>query len=86
MKMLKMTGILAKARHNLPLKTLQMLYMTMIYPYLTYGNITWVSTYPTRLNPILKTPQKLIRIMTFSKYTEKSGPLFKSPKILSILE
>ena len=30
MKMSKMTRILAKTRHYLPLKTLQMLYMTMI--------------------------------------------------------
>ena len=30
MKMSKMTGILAKARHYLPLKMLQMLYMTKI--------------------------------------------------------
>ena len=35
MKMSKMTGILGKTRPYLPLKlTLQMLYMTMIYPYL----------------------------------------------------
>ena len=35
MKMSKMTGILAKTRPYLPLKLrLQMLYMTMIYPYL----------------------------------------------------
>ena len=40
MKMSKMTGILAKARHYLPLKLLQMLYMTKIYPYLPYCNIT----------------------------------------------
>ena len=34
MKMSKMTGILAKTRPYLPLKlTLQLLYMTMIYPY-----------------------------------------------------
>ena len=44
------------------------------------------SSYPTRLNPILKTQKKLIRIMTFSRYTEKSGPLFKYLKILIIFE
>ena len=32
MKMSKITGILANARHYLPLKTLQTLYMMMIYP------------------------------------------------------
>ena len=32
MKVAKMTGIMAKARHFLPLKTLLTLYNTMIYP------------------------------------------------------
>ena len=54
-KMSKTMSILSKVRYYLPLKTLQMLYMTMAHPYLTYCNITWANTYPTRLNPILKT-------------------------------
>ena len=29
-----------------------MLYNTMVYPQLTYYNITWASTYPTGLNPV----------------------------------
>ena len=69
MKVAKMTGIIAKARHFLPLKTLLTLY-TMIYPYLTHCNIVWASTYPTRLKPILRTQKKLIRIITFANYTE----------------
>ena len=36
MKVAKMTGIMAKARHYLPLKALLTLYNAMIYPYLTY--------------------------------------------------
>ena len=56
MKMSKMTGILAKTRPYLPLKLrLQMLYMTMIYPYLNecyftevipLNNIWWLSRSP----------------------------------------
>ena len=56
MKMSKMTGILGKTRPYLPLKlTLQMLYMTMIYPYLNecyftevmpLNNIWWLSRFP----------------------------------------
>ena len=86
MNVAKMTGIIAKARHFLLLKALLILYNTMIYPYLTYCNIIWASTYPTRLKPILRTQKKLIRIITFANYTEKSGPLFKSLKILNIFE
>ena len=42
-KISKMTGIMAKARHYLSLKTLQTIYDTMVYPYLTYCNIVWTS-------------------------------------------
>ena len=81
-----MAGIMAKARHFLPLKTLLTLYNTMIYPYLTYCNIIWASRYPTRLKPFLRIQKKIIRIITFANYTEKSGLLFKSLKILKIFE
>ena len=47
-KISKMTGIMAKARHYLSQKTLQTIYDTMVYPYLTYCNIVWTSTYPSR--------------------------------------
>ena len=36
----KMTGIMAKARHDLSLKTLQTIYDTMVYPYLTLNSLT----------------------------------------------
>ena len=42
----KMTGIMANTRHYLSLKTLQTIYGTMVYPYLTYCNIVWTSTHP----------------------------------------
>ena len=59
MKVAKMTGIMAKARHFLPLKTLLTLYNAMIHPYLTYCNIIWASTYPTRLKRILRTQKNI---------------------------
>ena len=85
-KISKMTGIMAKARHYLSLKTLQSIYDTMIYPYLTYCNIVWTSTYQSRLKSLFMLQKKIVRIMTFAKYKEKSRPLFLSLKILSIYE
>ena len=52
MKVSKIAGIRAKAIHYLELKNLKELYNTMVYPYLTYCNINWASTYPTRLRSI----------------------------------
>ena len=51
-KISKMSGVLTKARHYLSLKTLQTLYNTMVYPYLSYCNIIWTSTYSTSLKSL----------------------------------
>ena len=48
----------------------------MVYPYLSYSNISWTSTYPTRLQSIFMTQKKLVRIMTFSNYRESSKHLY----------
>ena len=85
-KISKMTGIMAKARYHLTSKILLTLYHTMIYPYLNYCNIIWGSTYPTRLHSIYKIQKKIVRIMTFSNYTEETRPLFESLEILNIFE
>ena len=81
-----MTGVMAKARHYISLETLQTIYNTMVYPYLMYCNIVWSSTYPTRLKLIFVIQKKILRIMTFSKYSEESRSLFPSLKIHKIYE
>ena len=69
MNVSKIVGIIAKARHYLELKNLKELYNTMVYPYLTYCNINWASTYPTRLRSIYIAQKKLLRLMTFFKFS-----------------
>lgn len=76
---------MAKASHHVSLKTLQTIYNTMVYPYLTYCNIIWTSTYPTRLKPSFDTKKKIVRIMRFAKYKEESRSLFLSLKILKLI-
>ena len=71
---------------HLSIKLLSTLYNTMIYPYLTYCNVIWANTYSTRLRSIFMLQKKIVRIITFSNYTEESRPLFKSLKILDIYE
>ena len=85
-KISKMTGIMAKVRHYLSLKTLQTIYYTIVYPYLTYCNIIWTSTYPTRLKPLFRVQKKIVRIMTFAKYNKESRPLFLQLKLLNIYQ
>ena len=44
-KITKNIGILFKLRHYVPISTLKQLYYTLIYPYLTYGLMSWGTAY-----------------------------------------
>ena len=57
-KISKMSGVLAKARHYLSLKTLQTLYNTTVYPCLSYCTIIWTSTYSTSLELLFMIQKK----------------------------
>ena len=57
----------------------------MVYPYLTYCNINWASTYPTRLRSIYTTQKERVRLMTFLSFRETFQPLFKLLKIMNML-
>ena len=49
-KISKTVGIIAKARYYLSSKLLLTLYFSLVYPYLTYRNGAWSSTYCSNLN------------------------------------
>ena len=88
-KISKCTGIFARVRHYqhyVSLKSLLTIYNTIIYPYLIYCNITWTSTYPTRLQPIYLIQKKKGRIMTFAPFGEGSKQIFQSLKLLNTYE
>ena len=68
-KVSKTAGIIAKARHYLKHKNLKELYNTMVYPYLTYCNINWASTYPTMLRSIYIEQKKSNKTHDFFKFS-----------------
>ena len=45
-------GIIARIPPFVSTKTALLLYFSLIYPYLTYCNIVWASTYHNRLNQL----------------------------------
>lgn len=83
-KITKTIGILCRIRFYIKQPQLKLIYNTLIYPYLYYGNIVWANNYPTRLEKLLKLQKKALRIMSFSAYTAPSLPLFKNMKLLNI--
>ena len=63
-----------------------MLYNSLIYPYLHYGNIVWANNYPTRLDRLFKLQKKILRIITFSSYSAPSYSLFTRLGLLNIFQ
>ena len=77
-KISKNIGIISKVRHLLPQELTRNLYMTLVNPYICYCNIIWSSPHKTsNLDKILKIQKKYCRLITFSKFTEASRPLFQ---------
>ena len=55
-----------------------------VYPYLTYENLVWGNTYPTRLKKLFNIQKKIVRLICFKLYTDNSEPLFLNLKILNV--
>ena len=60
----KSIGILFRSRFYLSVKTKLTLHYTLIYPYVTYCNCTWSSTYVSNLNRILYLQKRAVRAVT----------------------
>ena len=80
----KSVGILSRTRFYLSCKTKLMLYYTLIYPYITYCNSTWSSTYVSNFNRIYYLQKRAVRAVTNSEYRAHTARLFSKLKILDI--
>ena len=73
------------ARFYLFLKTKLALYYALIYPYITYCNITWSSTYVSNLNRIFLLQKRAVRaISPIQTDRAHSAPLFTKLCVLDI--
>ena len=55
-------------------KTKLLLYYSLIYPYLTYCNLTWSSTYVTNLNSVFLILKRIVRALSNATYRAHSAP------------
>lgn len=74
--------ILLQARECFNFSILRILYFAFIQSQLIYCMESWGNTYPTYLEPVIRLQKRAIRIITYSKYTDSTEPLFKSTGIL----
>ena len=73
-------------RFNLTLKTKLSLYYTLIYPYITYSNLTLSSTYVSNSNGIFSLQKRAVRAITNADFHDHSNPLFLPLGILDIFK
>ena len=83
-KISKSVGLLYKAKYYLPSKSLLTLYYALVYPYLTYCNLIWASTYVTNLQRIYLLQKRAVRAISKADYKASSKPLFANLKILDV--
>ena len=83
-KISKSVGLLYKAKYYLPSKSLLILYYALVYPYLTYCNLIWASTYVTNLQRIYLLQKRAVRAISKADYKASSKPLFANLKILDV--
>ena len=79
-------GIILKARKVLNSDALKSLYFSFVYPFFNYCSHVWGNAYATNLCPLVILQKRIIRIITFSKYLDHTGPLFKELGFLKIGE
>ena len=83
---MKSYGIIRKMSPLVNRYCLLTLYYSLIYPYLSYCNIVWASTYPSSLQKILLIQKRFVRLATSSNRFEPSAPLFRELNLLSIFD
>jgi len=62
-KIAKNVGILTRIAYLLPRATRLNLYYALIYPYLTYCNMVWASTYASRLSRLIILQKRAVRLV-----------------------
>ena len=83
-KVSKSTGVIYRSRFLLSMKTKLSLYYTLIYPYLTYCNVVWSSTYVTNVKRLFLIQKRLVRVLTNADFTAHTAPLFYRLNLLDI--
>ena len=83
-KLARTVGIFYKVKHLIPLEILKIHYYSLCYSFVSYGITVWGLTHKSYLDPIIITPKKILRVMTFSEINAHIAPLFSQLGILKV--
>jgi hypothetical protein len=83
-KIAKNIGIIRRIAYKVPSQILINLYYTLVYPYLTYCNLIWSSTYISHLRGLQILQKKALRVITKSAFNTHTRPIFSHYRLLDI--
>ena len=83
-KIAKNIGVIARTAYILPSSIRIKLYYSLVYPYLSYCNIVWGSTYATRLHRLNVLQKRAIRLVAGVPYSSHTAHIFKTLNMLKI--
>ena len=83
-KLARTCGMFFKVRHFLPVDVLICLYNSLFSPFLQYGILVWGLTYETYINPVFLLQKRVVRAISFERFTSHSNPIFSDLKILKL--
>ena len=85
-KLSRACGILYTIRNKIPRTVARLIYLTIAYPYLMYGNVIWSASYESSISKLISGQKRLIRIIMKRERTANSDPLFKRLNLLKLNE
>ena len=85
-KLAKNIGLLYRAKPLLKEKSLKSIYFAYTHSYLNYANITWASTYRTKLKAIHFDQKHAVRIVFNEDKLTQSCPLLRSLNALNVYQ
>ena len=81
-KLSKSTGIIRKSSFYLSKKTLRKLYFSLVYPYFTYCNLVWASTYRANIIRLEILQIRVITTIAKTTFGAHTDPLFQNLGVL----
>ena len=71
---------------SLMIFSLDPLYYSLVYPFLTYGLVVWGNAYATTIKPIVTLQKQALGIFTFSKQDAQSNPIFSQLRLIKFMD
>ena len=75
-----------KIRHYVSSDTLQLLYYSLFYSFISYGIVVWGLTHPTILDCLFRLQKRVVRAISFKDIYAHSTPLFYKLKLLKLFD